>query len=240
MFDREHILSEIKRTAVANGGTPLGKGKFETETGIRPHQWGKYWARWGEALAEAGFAPNTLIAPISDTTSIEALVKLIREIKRFPAFGDLVVKRARDPDFPSEKVYRRFGGQATLAKRVLQYCQEREGYDDVATLCVPRANEKASDPKVSDKTTLAAFGHVYLLRSGRYYKIGKTNAVGRRERELALRMPEPASVVHSIKTDDPSGIEAYWHGRFADKRKGGEWFDLTAVDVRAFKLRKFM
>ena len=29
-------------------------------------------------------------------------------------------------------------------------------------------------------------GYVYLLRAGKHYKIGRSNAVGRRERELAI------------------------------------------------------
>lgn len=91
-----------------------------------------------------------------------------------------------------------------------------------------------------DESAETAIGCVYLLKSGRHYKIGRSNAVGRRERELQIQLPEKAEVVHEIKTDDPVGIENYWHNRFADRRKNGEWFELTAKDIAVFKRRKFM
>jgi hypothetical protein len=76
------------------------------------------------------------------------------------------------------------------------------------------------------------------LKSGRYFKIGRTNSSGRRERELAIQLPEKAQRIHIIQTDDPIGIEGYWHQRFADRRQNGEWFELTTDDVRAFKRRR--
>jgi hypothetical protein len=54
-----YILQEIKRTTQANGGTPLRKIEFESETGIQRYDWlGVYWARWSDALREAGCVPH--------------------------------------------------------------------------------------------------------------------------------------------------------------------------------------
>jgi hypothetical protein len=112
----------------------------------------------------------------------------------------------------------------------------RDWFDDRCgsiRLVVEDSNDAVPDESVE-------FGFVYLLKSGRSYKIGRTVSVGRRERELQIQLPERPLRVHEIRTDDPAGIEAYWHRRFADRRKGGEWSDLTPADVSAFKRRKFM
>ena len=63
------------------------------------------------------------------------------------------------------------------------------------------------------------------------FEIAKERAVGNAE----VRLPENLDLIHEIKTDDPSGIEAYWHKRFEAKRMNGEWFDLSSADIKAFK-----
>ena len=54
-MDKQHIIDEIRRTAKDNGGAPLGTDRFQQETGIKSADWfGRFWARWGDALGEAG------------------------------------------------------------------------------------------------------------------------------------------------------------------------------------------
>jgi hypothetical protein len=239
--DKAHILKEIRRTAEANGGAPLGKERFAQETGIRLSDWyGRHWARWGDALQEAGFKPNELQGAFPDDLLIEKVIEVTRELGRVPVYADLRMRGAREKSFPSHGVFHRLGSKKQLIAKVLAYCQARSGFEDVIALCQPYA---ASGPAPEPTERLAApetIGFVYLMKSGKYYKVGRSNAVGRRERELAIQLPDKASTVHTIRTDDPIGIEAYWHRRFEARRLNGEWFALTAADITAFKRRKFM
>lgn len=242
-MDKQHILDEIRRTAEENGGKPLGSRRFQQETGIKESDWyGRYWVRWSDAVQEAGYSPNKLQGAFDEDRLMESLVMLIRELRRFPVEGDLILKRRLDPRFPSHNTFRRFGTRPHLVARVLEYCKTRGDLNDVMSVCAEILSHGHS-PEPSSRAIQQAsenFGFVYLLKSGRYYKIGKTNAVGRRERELAIQLPERAQTVHVIRTDDPEGIEAYWHRRYAARRRHGEWFELDAADIGAFKRRKFM
>lgn len=242
MFTKAHILTEIARTAKANGGVPLGRQRFYAETGIKETDWlGKHWARWGDAIREAGLTPNTLNVGYGEEHLLERLASLAKEIGRFPERTEIQLRARRDKGFPNAKTFQRLGSKKALAEKLATSCKSRPGYDDVFSFCLPVVGTVPADSGAdSSSRAEETLGYVYLFKSGRFYKIGRTNAAGRRERELAIQLPERASNVHSIKTDDPVGIEDYWHRRFGDRRKNGEWFELTAKDVAAFKRRKFM
>ena len=238
-MDRSHIIEEIRRTAKFNGGQPLGVARFKEETGIARSDWyGKHWARWGDALVEAGYSPNKLQGAYDDTWVLEQLIAFIRELGHYPVSGELRMKAKDDVVFPHHNVFRRLGRKAELAHKVIEYCEGHSGYEDVVDICSPIAKKEGERTKRSPDNF--EVGYVYLIKSGKHYKVGRTNAPGRREYELAIQLPEKANTIHVIKTDDPAGIEAYWHRRFANKRRGGEWFELGADDIKAFKRRKFM
>lgn len=238
-MDKQHILDEIRRTAKANGGDPLGRERFLTDTGIKQSDWyGKYWIRWGDAVREAGFIPNRLAEAYTDEFLVERLVSLTRELGRFPVEGDLRIKGRNDSEFPSHGAFHRLGSKLQRVLKVTEYCRTHEDFQDVLDLCPDVNDRKQHSPEKEADTE--EIGFVYLMRSGRYYKIGRSNSSGRREYELAIQLPERANKVHEIRTDDPVGIEAYWHNRFESKRKNGEWFDLSPLDIKAFRRRKFM
>ena len=63
--------------ASASGGKPPGRERFEKETGIRVADWYPHlWLRWGEALIEAGFAPNRLSQKMDNTFVLDKYTSL--------------------------------------------------------------------------------------------------------------------------------------------------------------------
>ena len=234
MATKTNIIAEIKRLAGANGGRAPGRERFETITGIRMSDWyPRLWLRWGDALSEAGFGPNKLSEKMETAHLLERYAALTRELGRVPLNGELKRRAMEDSTFPSHSVFSRLGGKAELIAALRKHCAERPDYADVlALLPTTAASEEASPPP---RLRNVAVGYVYLMKSGRHYKIGRSNSVGRREWELGIKIPIPPSTIHSIETDDPAGVEAYWHRRFAEKRGEGEWFNLSSEDIAAFK-----
>lgn len=235
-MDKSQVLEAIKQIASANGGRAPGRQAFERQTGIRRSDWyPHHWLRWGDALVEAGYTANQLQTATSEEELLQRYIGLVRELGHLPVEGEIRRKAKTDKSFPSHSVFSKFGGRKKLLDAVLGYCKVNTGYEDVAALIQERGHSPNSGEDESPRESKVATGFVYLMKSGRHYKIGRTVSVGSRERQLAIKIPVPPTTIHSIETDDPVGVEAYWHRRFAEKRGEGEWFDLLPDDIKAFK-----
>lgn len=249
MRDKQFILSEIRRTASLNGGQPLGLRRFKTETGIGRHEWlGRYWTRWPDAVLEAGFEPLEANKAFIVEEVLDEVAKLVRKYGRYPIEAEILIeKRANGNErIPSPDILRAVLGKKSEAiQRVRDYCSSIEEYADVLAIL---AKEYVYDNPISDeeeaitipKNQLAS-GYVYLVKSGKLYKIGFSENHWRRKSELHKQTSEGITEIHTIAAiDDAPGIEKYWHERFKEKRQHGEWFDLSAEDISSFKKRKFM
>jgi hypothetical protein len=235
---KRHILAEIKRLAEASGGKPPGAQALARETGIKKSDWyPQLWLRWGDALQEAGFARNTFTTEaLTDEFLLGHYSQLAQRLGHLPIQGEMIRESKAQASFPSEKAFRRFGGKDKLLRAVLAFCRAHPGFGDVVDFCEAALNIQHDDnDSQHERKSRMATGFVYLMKSGPHYKVGRTNSVGRREWELGIKIPVPPRTIHYVETDDPVGIEAYWHKRFEAKRGEGEWFNLSAETVVAFK-----
>lgn len=235
---RQTILSEIKRLSAANGGRAPGRRAFERDTGIREGEWlGVLWARWGDAVAEAGLTPNQMQGRADPDQLFQKLAEACRELGRMPTAAEFQLRRASDPTFPSYKTYEsNFGAKDHIVWELRQWLTKMGDPSGLLGVLPSGRPKMASTTRVK---SVPAEGYVYLLHSGQHYKIGRSDELERRVKQISIALPESVKLAHAIRTDDPPGIEAYWHRRFADRRANGEWFKLSAADVLAFKRRKY-
>jgi hypothetical protein len=106
-----------------------------------------------------------------------------------------------------------------------------ESFDD-SPADVLRKNFRLDNQPSTEKA-----GFVYLLHGvgTSFYKIGHTNSLDRRIKQISPKLPFPLDLVHWIETDDRYFVESFFHEKFAEKRKEGEWFELDVDDIDQIK-----
>jgi hypothetical protein len=192
---------------------------------------------WNELKREAGLSTRGFSTDkFPDEAVIVVLARLVARDKKWPTDLGLQRERKRDPSVPHIEVFRRVLAARDFIPRLVAYCDGRPEFHAVSAIALAQPISAPEEVLEGGRVN----GYVYMMRSGRRYKIGKTSSPARRHREVRLDLPDPTSLVHTIETDDPGGIEAYWHARFASKRvRDTEFFELDARDVAAFKRRRY-
>ena len=219
---RQGILNEIQRLAAGSGGRPPGQTFFESETGISQGKWrGVFWARWGDALKEAGFEPNEWTSKKDTKAILESFAELTLKLGSIPTKSEIDLMRRQDNSVPSSKhIIGHFGSKNGLAKALLDIAASDDRFSALTDI-VEVEHKVATE---IGSATSSIDGWVYLIKSGEHFKIGRSDNLERRVKQISIALPETANLFHAIQTDDPVGIEDYWHKRFADRRLNGEWF----------------
>ncbi len=186
-------------------------------------------------VREAGIETNEKTEKLPRDFMLQKFADAVRNFGRIPVAAELRMYARAVDGVPNEKTFQReFGGKQGLVAALSKWVIDRQDYADIAPLIPEPTSEETAIPAGDLQE-----GSVYLLRSGQHFKIGRSDQLETRVKQITISLPEKVTLEHTIRTDDPPGIEAYWHRRFADKRANGEWFNLSAADVRAFKRRKF-
>lgn len=244
-LSRTQIIEAIRKIAALDR-TPPGQKRFATLTKTRITAWhGVFWARWSEALREAGFEPNTVVARYSDEELLESYAQLALKLGRIPIAAEMDIERARGTDIPDWcTLTRRFGLRQGVMRRLKAHCESRPHLAPVAALCATYVRKNPMAPGAprgrkrelgESKSPERGPGFVYLVKCAEKYKIGRTDCIKRRCRELAQSIPFPVELIHSARVRDCRAMERFWHRRFRSKNVGGEWFELDDADVAVFK-----
>lgn len=91
-------------------------------------------------------------------------------------------------------------------------------------------------PLVVNIETPRHHGYVYVVQAdNNLYKIGKSKDPHTRIQSLGVRLPYELEVLVLIESTNYTQLEKELHKHFADKRKGGEWFELDENDLEYIK-----
>jgi hypothetical protein len=129
---RERILEEIRRIAKTNNGKAPGQGVFAKETGIRKYDWsGKYWARWSDAVADAGLVAQDYKQKLDATLFYPMLAEVVRHYGKAPTAAELSLYRKIQPNCPWDNTLRRhFGSINEAYKSLREWAEVNNEYRD--------------------------------------------------------------------------------------------------------------
>ena len=195
-------------------------------------------------VAEIGLVPAMLFARIRDLTESCAEELVWHEEAEWVLF----TRNFAEADFPFFEVE-----EVLSAFNKLQQLGiiEARPYSDEGRIAAPTANlqsfrflESQIVCRAADGTTypqpepekpkVSKSGHVYLMKSGAHFKIGKAKNADNRLKAISPKLPLECRLIHKIQTSDALKLESYWHRHFKHKRGLGEWFDLNTDDIAEF------
>jgi hypothetical protein len=229
-MDKLEILNTIKKAAADNGGKCPTLRNFIQTTGIKERMWlGKYWARWSDAVKEAGVTPSHIIISYDASYLLQKITELILEIKKFPTGPEISLKRNSDKTYPSDNCFfYSFGGKRLLIKEILRYCNDKPELRQVSGICLAEYN-RLYQPK--EKKAEVFF--VYILSKSEKYQLVISDKFIIPD-EFPKKLPG-CSCYRQFQSRETEIIIATWQNDFADKQDGNNWYKLTREDLKLFE-----
>lgn len=143
-ISKEEILVELRKFVVVNNGMIPGERTFVAATRIKQSAWkGKYWARWTDAVREAGYDPNAMTPKIPDEGILEGLAAFITKLGHFPVRDEINMQARTALGFPVwQTIKKRYGGMPQTAAALLEFSRKTAN-TALAGLCEARLEREA-------------------------------------------------------------------------------------------------
>ena len=158
-MEKQLILDRIVEIARANAGSPPGRRKFQTLTGITSAEWGEHWLNWGDALIEAGFEPNKKQGATDKEVLLAAYLALVIEIGHIPTEREIRFHARNNPHFPGRNTFRNVFGRKNSLLHGLDNAGMWEGV------------ETPGDESSSKSHNFSPFSVLTMSPKGDYYTL---------------------------------------------------------------------
>jgi hypothetical protein len=112
------------------------------------------------------------------------------------------------------------------------------GQDEIDRINHDRAEENEAEMREINKPVkipVKKHGTIYVLRSGDYFKIGRSLNWETRRTKYITENPNEVEIVYVTSVHDYVEAEKILHDSFAHKRHRGEWFSLDGKDIEHIK-----
>jgi hypothetical protein len=256
-MDKTFFIEKVQ-DLTSEDGIPPGQRQFYKLTGLRESDWKNkhwnHWNNWGDVLEEAGYSRRIKSSAFERSHILRELASLTKKLGKFPVTVEMRREKRTNSNFPNDGTLSSIGSRKEVLSALLAFCKEEEDeFIDLVDLLQKTTVSGSFKPESTgvedsdgEDESKRGWGFVYLIRARDVFKIGSTRAPYRRASEIANQSAFGAELLHLISTDDPEGIERYWHSRFQPKRiigthkESGEWFSLTNDDMKVFRRRKTM
>src|SRR5205085_1814587 len=141
---------------------------------------------------QAGLQTRAFAQPrLEHDSVVPPIANLVSRLGRWPTEAELRLAKRSDPGVPAVKVVRRLEADADFMASLREHCARTPALVHVEGIIADRhrKHRAAAIPAV------ATAGYVYMMRSGKRYKIGRTSSPTRRHREVRLDLPERTDLV---------------------------------------------
>jgi hypothetical protein len=123
---------------------------------------GVYWARWNDAVAEAGLEPNTKTVRFDEQFVLGKIAESCRHFGKMPTFMEFRIYRKTHPDFPNDRgIANRYRTMGNLRRALAAWASPDESRADITMMLAGRLTDFVPEEKKRP-----AEGHVYLIRWG--------------------------------------------------------------------------
>lgn len=110
----------------------------------------------GQALQEAGFAPNKPNEAFTKKTLVEALLRLTRKCGRLPTYADVRLEKQTDETFPNYQAFKKLGTHAARQRRYVVTRKKTQSFVTYWIYCPRTRRTSRTLPKNPTKSTRRA------------------------------------------------------------------------------------